>query len=53
MIKWILILLAVAAIASLLGFGTLAGAAATAAKVLIGVLLFLFILVRLGVLVIA
>jgi hypothetical protein len=33
MIKWILILLIIAAVASVLGFHTLAGAAATGAKI--------------------
>ncbi|MCL3883132.1 DUF1328 family protein [Marivita sp. GX14005] len=49
MIKWIFILLAVAAIAALLGFGTISGAALTGAKILIGIVLVLFILVLLGV----
>ncbi len=53
MIKWILILLIVAAVASLLGFHTLAGAAATGARVLIAIVLILFLLVILGVIAIA
>jgi uncharacterized membrane protein YtjA (UPF0391 family) len=53
MIKWILILLVVAAVASLLGFGSLAGAAATGAKILIGIALVVFLLVILGVIAIA
>ncbi|QPC86024.1 DUF1328 domain-containing protein [Mesorhizobium sp. NBSH29] len=52
MIKWILILLVVAAVASLLGFGRLAGAAATGAQVLIGIVLVLFLLMIFGVFVI-
>jgi uncharacterized membrane protein YtjA (UPF0391 family) len=48
MIKWILILLVVAAVASLLGFHTLAGAAATGARILIGIVLVLFLLVLFG-----
>ena len=53
MIKWILILLIVAAIASLLGFGALSGAAMTGAKILIGILLIMFLLVILGIIAIA
>jgi len=53
MIKWILILLIVAAVASLLGFHALAGAAATGAKILIGIVLILFLLVILGIVAIA
>lgn len=49
MIQIILILLAVAAFAGLLGFGTLSGVALTGAKVLIGIALVVFILVVLGV----
>ena len=48
MIKWILILLVIAAVASLLGFPMLAGAAATGARFLIGVVLVLFLLVLFG-----
>ena len=39
MIKWILILLVVAAVASLLGFNTISGVAATGARFLIGIVL--------------
>ena len=53
MIEIILILLAVAAIAGLLGFGRLSGAALTGAKILIGVALVVFILVVLGIIAIA
>lgn len=49
MIEWILILLVVAAIASVLGFGRLSGAALTGAKVLTLIVLVLFILVILGI----
>jgi uncharacterized membrane protein YtjA (UPF0391 family) len=49
MIKWIIILLIVAAAASLLGMPALAGAAATGARVLIGIVLIIFLLVILGV----
>jgi uncharacterized membrane protein YtjA (UPF0391 family) len=48
MIKWILILLIVAAAASLLGMPALAGAAATGARILIGIVLIIFLLVVLG-----
>ena len=48
MIKWILILLIVAAAASLLGLPMLAGAAATGARVLIGIVLVIFLLVIFG-----
>ena len=53
MIKWILILLAVAAIAGLLGFNNVSGAAMTGVKILIGIALILFILVVLGIVAIA
>jgi uncharacterized membrane protein YtjA (UPF0391 family) len=53
MIKWILILLVIAAVASLLGFGRLAGAAAAGAQILIGIVLILFLLVIFGVIAIA
>ena len=49
MLNWILILLVVAAIAALLGFGRLAGVALSGAKILILVVLVLFVLVLLGV----
>ena len=53
MLKIILILLVVAAVAGLLGFGRLSGAAMTGAKFLIGVVLVLFLLVILGIVAIA
>ena len=53
MIGWILILLAVAAVAALLGFGRVSGAALTGAKILIGIVLILFLLVLFGVIAIA
>lgn len=53
MIKWILILLIIAAVASVLGFHTLAGAAATGAKILIAIVLILFLLVIFGVIAVA
>ena len=53
MIKLILILLVVAAVAALLGFGRLSGAALTGAKFLMGVVLVLFLLVLLGVIALA
>lgn len=53
MLDLILILLVVAAVAALLGFGRLSGAALTAAKLLIGVALVLFLLVLLGIIVLA
>lgn len=49
MLKWILILLVVAAVASLLGLGTVSGVALTGAKVLIGIALVVFLLVVLGI----
>ena len=49
MLELILILLGVAAVAALLGFGRLSGAALTGAKVLIGIALIVFLLVVLGV----
>ncbi|MCB1461868.1 MAG: DUF1328 domain-containing protein [Nitratireductor sp.] len=52
MIKWILILLIVAAVASLLGFSRLAGVAATGARLLIGIVLILFLLVLFGIVVV-
>ena len=53
MLEWILILLAVAAIAGLLGFGRISGAAMTGVKILIGIALIVFLLVVLGVIAIA
>lgn len=52
MLKWILILLVVAAVASLLGLNSLAGAAMTGAKILIAVVLIIFLLVILGIVVV-
>lgn len=49
MLELILILLVVAAIASLLGFGRLSGAALSGAKILIVIVLILFLLMLLGV----
>lgn len=49
MLKWILILLVVAAIAGLLGFNSISGAAMTGAKVLIAIVLILFLLMLFGV----
>lgn len=53
MLGWILILLAVAAIAGLLGFGRISGVALTGAKLLIFVVLILFLLVLFGIISIA
>lgn len=53
LIKWILILLIIAAVASLLGFPRLAGTAAAAARLLIGIVLVLFLLVLFGLIVVA
>jgi uncharacterized membrane protein YtjA (UPF0391 family) len=53
MLEIILILLAIAAIAGLLGFGRVSGAALTGVKILIGIALVLFLLVLLGVIAIA
>ena len=53
MLKWILILLVIAGVASLLGFNTLAGAAATGARILIAIVLILFLLVLFGLIAIA
>ena len=53
MLEWILILLAIAAIAALLGFGRLSGVALTGAKILIVVALILFLLVLFGIIAIA
>jgi len=49
MLEWILILLAIAAIAAMLGFGRLSGVALSGAKILIVIALVLFLLVVLGV----
>lgn len=53
MLELILILLVVAAVAALLGFGRLSGIALTGAKVLIAIVLILFLLVILGIVAIA
>ena len=53
MLSWILILLAVAAIAGLLGFGRVSGVAMTGVKILIGIALVVFLLVILGIVAIA
>ncbi len=53
MIKWILILLAIAAIAAVLGFGRLSGVALSGAKILIAITLIFFLLLLLGVVAIA
>jgi uncharacterized membrane protein YtjA (UPF0391 family) len=49
MLEWILILLVIAAVAGLLGFGRVSGAALTGVKILIGIALILFLLVLFGV----
>lgn len=49
MLTWILVLLAVAAIAGFLGMGRVQGAALTGVKILVVVALVLFVLVLLGV----
>ncbi len=53
MLELILILLVVAAVAALLGFGKISGVALTGAKILIGIVLVLFLLVILGIIAIA
>ncbi len=53
MLEWILILLAIAAIAAMLGFGRLSGLALSGAKILIIVALVLFLLMALGVIALA
>ncbi|MEQ8305800.1 MAG: DUF1328 family protein [Hoeflea sp.] len=53
MLQWILILLIVAAVAGLLGFGKLSGLALTGAKLLIAVVLIIFLLAVLGIVAIA
>ena len=53
MLELILILLVIAAIAGLLGFGRLSGLALSGAKFLIAIVLILFLLVLLGVIAIA
>ncbi|NMG38009.1 DUF1328 domain-containing protein [Chelativorans sp. ZYF759] len=49
MLDWILILLVIAAVAGLLGLNAISGVALTGAKILIGVVLVLFLLMLLGV----
>jgi uncharacterized membrane protein YtjA (UPF0391 family) len=49
MLEWILILLVIAAVAGLLGLNAISGVALTGAKVLIGIVLVLFLLMLLGV----
>lgn len=53
MLQLILILLVVAAVAALLGFGKLSGMALTGAKILIGIVLVLFLLAILGIIALA
>lgn len=53
MLQWILILLVVAAVAGLLGFNSVSGAALTGVKLLIGIALILFLLVLFGIVAIA
>ena len=53
MLELILILLVVAAIAGLLGFGRVSGAAMTGVKILIGIVLILFLLVIFGIIALA
>ncbi|WP_108484452.1 DUF1328 family protein [Oceaniglobus ichthyenteri] len=53
MLQIILILVVVAAVAALLGFGRVSGAALTGAKLLIGLALILFLLMLLGIIAIA
>ncbi len=50
MLGWILTLLAIAAIAALLGFGRLSGIALSGAKLLIIIALVLFLLMAIGIL---
>jgi uncharacterized membrane protein YtjA (UPF0391 family) len=53
MLRWILILLVVAAVAGLLGLHTISGAALTGAKILIAIVLVLFLLMLFGLVVVA
>jgi uncharacterized membrane protein YtjA (UPF0391 family) len=53
MLDWILILLVVGAVAALLGFNSISGAALTGAKILIGLVLILFLLVLFGIIALA
>ena len=49
MLGWIITLLVIAAIAALLGFGRISGAALTGAKILIFIVLVLFLLALFGI----
>ncbi|MFD1160433.1 DUF1328 family protein [Roseovarius aestuarii] len=49
MLGWILTLLAIAAIAAILGFGQLSGIALSGAKILIVIALVIFLLMALGI----
>ncbi len=49
MLGWILTLLAIAAIAAILGFGRLSGIALSGAKILIVIALVIFLLMALGI----
>ncbi|HAR52297.1 MULTISPECIES: DUF1328 family protein [Roseovarius] len=49
MLEWILILLAIAAIAAMFGFGRLSGVALSGAKLLVVLALVIFLLMALGV----
>jgi uncharacterized membrane protein YtjA (UPF0391 family) len=53
MLEWILILLVVAAVAGLLGLNAISGVALTGAKMLIGIVLVMFLLMLLGVFAVA
>jgi uncharacterized membrane protein YtjA (UPF0391 family) len=53
MLEWILILLVIAAVAGLLGLNTISGVALTGAKILIGIVLVLFLLVLFGLIALA
>jgi uncharacterized membrane protein YtjA (UPF0391 family) len=53
MLEWILILLVIAAAAGLLGLNTISGVALTGAKILIGIVLVLFLLVLFGLIALA
>ncbi|PVA10136.1 DUF1328 domain-containing protein [Pelagivirga sediminicola] len=53
MLQWILVLLAIAAIAAILGFGRLSGVALSGAKILIVIALIFFLLMLFGIVAIA
>jgi uncharacterized membrane protein YtjA (UPF0391 family) len=53
MLEWILILLAIAAIAALLGFDRLSGVALTGAKILVVIALVMLLLLALGIVALA